>query len=244
MKIKTMIVDDNANILNSLKKHLESINYIDLIYSTMDSEDFLEMVFELNPDLVIMDIDMPRLSGIELGKRLRDQLPFLEIVFVTSHGEYMKDAFSVYASDFIEKPYNLERLEHTLSRIANKLNISEEVFEIKVQKTVRHIRISEIVFFEAFKRKTTIYTDSEVIEADYTFKDLIDIFNSNLLYKSSRSFCINLQKVDSINPFSRTSYEVSFKNSDNTAVLSKNQYDEFRELIKTKANNEKALTTD
>ncbi len=120
MKIKTMLVDDNPNILNSLRNRLESISFIDLIYSTMDSEDFLDMVFELNPDLVIMDIDMPRLSGIELGQRLRDQLPFLEIVFVTSHGEYIKDAFSVYASDFIEKPYDLERLEHTLNRIAKK----------------------------------------------------------------------------------------------------------------------------
>ncbi len=235
MKIKTMIVDDNANILNSLKKHLEQIDYIDLLYATMDSEDFLEMVFELNPDLVIMDIDMPRLSGIELGKKLRDQLPFLEIVFVTSHGEYIKDAFSVYASDFIEKPYDIERLKTTLGRIAQKLNVSEEVFEIKSQKTIRHIRISEIVYFEAFKRKTVIHTDAESIEADYTFKDLLDIFDSKLLYKSSRSFCINLMKVDSIKDFSRTSYEVSFKNSDHYAVLSKKQYDEFRELIKQKS---------
>ena len=73
MKIKTIIVDDNVQILNSLKNHLVNFDYIDLIHSTLDSEDFLEVVLEEKPDLVIMDIDMPRLNGIELGKILREK---------------------------------------------------------------------------------------------------------------------------------------------------------------------------
>ena len=232
MKIKTIIVDDNVQILNSLKNHLVNFDYIDLIHSTLDSEDFLEVVLEEKPDLVIMDIDMPRLNGIELGKILREKLPYLEIVYVTSHGEYIKEAFTVYASDFIEKPYDLERLKLTLNRIAKKMNATENIYEIKSHKTIRHVRVSEIICIEAFKRKTTIYTDKDTFEADYSLKDLIALLDSKHIYKSARSFCLNLLKVDSIKPFSRTSYEISFKNSDVTALLSKIQYDEFRELLK------------
>jgi len=233
MKIKTMIVDDNKEILESLIGHLEQIDYIDLLYSTRDSEDFLEVVIEKKPDLVIMDIDMPRLNGIEIGTILRDQLPYLEIVYVTSHGEYIKDAFQVYASDFLEKPYDFLRLKTTLERIAKKLNIKETVYEIKAQKSIRHIRISEIICIEAFKRKSIIYTDKEEFEADYAFNDLIELLDSKYVYKSARSFAVNLLKVESIQPFSRTSYEITFNQSDVKALLSKNNYDEFRTLIKS-----------
>lgn len=232
MKIKTIIVDDNKEILESLIKHLNQIDYIDLIYSTLESEDFLDMVREMKPDLVIMDIDMPELNGIELGKILRDEVPYLEIVYVTSHGEYIKEAFEVYASDFIEKPYNLERLKLTLGRIAKKLNVTEQVYEVKSQRSIRHLRISEILCIEAFKRKSTVYTDTDCFEADYSFNELIDLLDSQYIYKSARSFAVNILKIESIQPFSRTSYEIKLKNSDVTAMLSKNSYDEFRELIK------------
>lgn len=232
MKIKTIIVDDNKEILDSLIKHLLQVDYIDLIHSTLDSEDFLETVLEESPDLVIMDIDMPRLSGIELGKILREKLPYLEIVYVTSHGEYMREAFEVYASDFLEKPYDFSRLKSTLERIAKKLNITEEVYEIKSQRNIRHLRVSEILCIEAFKRKSIIYTDTEEIEADYAFNDLIILLDSKYIYKSARSFAVNLLKVDSIQPFSRTSLEIVLRGSETKPLLSKNNYDEFRTLIK------------
>lgn len=232
MKIKTIIVDDNKQILDSLVKHLDQFDYIDLIYSTLDSEDFLETVLEQTPDLVIMDIDMPRLSGIELGKILREKLPYLEIVYVTSHGEYMKEAFEVYASDFLEKPYDISRLKSTLERIAKKLNVTEEVIEVKSQKIIRHLRVSEIICLEAFKRKSIIYTENEEIEADYAFNDLLELLASKYIYKSARSFAVNILRVESIQPFSRTSLEIIMRGTDMKPLLSKNNYDEFRAIIK------------
>lgn len=232
MKINTIIVDDNKDILVSLEKHLEQFDYINLVYSTLDSEDFLEVVLEKKPDLVIMDIDMPRLTGIELGKILREQLPYLEIVYVTSHGEYIKEAFEVYASDFLEKPYDIDRLKTTLGRIAKKLNVTEQVYEVKSHKATLHLRVSEIICIEAFKRKSIVYTDRECIEVDQAFNDLINQLSSEYIYKTARSFAVNLLKVNSVQPFSRTSLEISFYNSDATALLSKTQYDEFREQLK------------
>lgn len=232
MKIKTIIVDDNKQILDSLINHLEQFTYIDLVHSTLDSEDFLEVVLDMTPDLVIMDIDMPRLNGIELGKILREKLPYLEIVYVTSHGEYMKDAFEVYASDFLEKPYDISRLKLTLERIAKKLNITEEIIEVKSQKNIRHLRISEIICLEAFKRKSIIYTEKEEIEADYPFNDLLELLDSKYIYKSARSFAVNILRVESIQPFSRTSLEIIMRGTTMKPLLSKNNYDEFRTVIK------------
>lgn len=232
MKINTMIVDDNKEFLDRLVEHLKPIDYVNLIYATMDSEDFLETALEMKPDLVIMDIDMPRISGIELGKVLRQELPFLEIVYVTSHGEYIQSAFEVYASDFLEKPYNSTRLEQTLDRIKKKLNIKEKTFEVKSQKLIRHIRVSEIIYFEAFKRKVIVHTDTEEFEVDHSFNDFINMLSHDMIYKTSRSYAVNLVKVKSIEPFSRTSYEIKFMDSQVTALLSKNNYDEFRLKIK------------
>ena len=144
----------------------------------------------------------------------------------------MREAFQVYASDFLEKPYDISRLKTTLERIAKKLNVTEEVFEIRSQKNICHIRISEILCIEAFKRKSIIYTDHDTIEADHAFNDLVQLFASKYIYKSARSFAINLLKVESIQPFSRTSLEVTLRGSDIKPLLSKNNYDEFRDLIK------------
>jgi two-component system LytT family response regulator len=144
----------------------------------------------------------------------------------------MREAFEVYASDFLEKPYDFSRLKSTLERIAKKLNITEEVYEIKSQRNVRHLRVSEILCIEAFKRKSIIYTDTEEIEADYAFNDLIILLDSKYIYKSARSFAVNLLKVDSIQPFSRTSLEIVLRGSETKPLLSKNNYDEFRTLIK------------
>jgi two-component system LytT family response regulator len=233
MKLNTIIVDDNKEILESLINHLNRVDFVELMYHTMDSEDFLEVVLEKKPDLVIMDIDMPRLNGIELGKILREKIPYIEIVYVTSHGEYIKNAFEVYASDFLEKPYDFERMKHTLDRIAKKLNIAEEVIEVKSQKKTLHIRVSEIVAIEAFKRKTIVHTDTEEVIVDSAFNELLDMLESDYIYKSARSFAVNLLKVVGIQPYSRTSYEIELKNMDATAMLSKNQYDEFREKLKS-----------
>lgn len=236
MKIRTIIVDDNKEILETLKSHLIPINYVELVYSTLDSEDFLEVALEEKPDLVIMDIDMPRLSGIELGKLLRKNLPYLEIVYVTAHSEYIHSAFEVYASDFLVKPYDAHRLNKTLERIKNKLNISETVYEVKTQKTTRHIRVSEIVCVEASKRKSMVYTDTDEFEVDETFNEFLAKLDNPLIYKSARSYAINLSKVKSIEPFSRTSYEVTFFTSKATGLLTKNNYDDFRLKIKELAN--------
>lgn len=233
MKLNTIIVDDNKDILESLKQHLSRFDYVNLLYATMDSEDFLEVVLEKKPDLVIMDIDMPRLTGIELGKILREHLPFIEIVYVTSHGEYIKDAFEVYASDFLEKPYDHERLSITLSRIAKKLQVKEKTIEVKSQKNTFHIRVSEIICIEANKRKSLIYLENDTIEVASSFNELLEEIESDYIYKSGRSYAVNLVKVKGIQPYSRTSYEVQFRNSDITALLSKSQYDEFKEQLKT-----------
>ncbi|MBN2797192.1 MAG: response regulator transcription factor [Clostridia bacterium] len=233
MKLNTIIVDDNKEILESLKKHLSRFDFVNLLYATMDSEDFLEVVLEKKPDLVIMDIDMPRLTGIELGKIIREHLPYIELVYVTSHGEYMREAFEVYASDFLEKPYDHDRLAVTLNRIAKKLQIKEKTIEVKSQKNTYNIRVSEIICIEASKRKSIIYLENDTIEVTSAFNDLLNEIDASFIYKSGRSFAINLVKVEGIQPYSRTSYEIKFQNTDVTALLSKSQYDDFKEQLKS-----------
>jgi len=77
-----------------------------------------------------------------------------------------------------------------------------------------------------------VYTDTDTFEVDQTFNDFIQLLDSSLIYKSARSYAVNLSKVKSIEPFSRTSFEVTFLQSDTTGLLSKNNYDDFRSKLK------------
>jgi len=232
MKLRTIVVDDQDELRSIAVKALQQIDLVDVIYSTCEPADFLKAVLSEKPDLLIMDIDMPDMNGIELAEKIQSELPDIEIVYVTSHDEYIRDAISVYATDFITKPLDQARLCETIERIARKLNITGSAFEIRSNKSTVLICINELFFVEAQNKKVLVHTTKGIYEADHSLKEIIAMIESQHMYQSGRSFYINLTKVNSVVPFNRTSLEITFNGTENTALLSKKQYDEFRDLIK------------
>ncbi|MDF2596055.1 MAG: response regulator containing CheY-like receiver and domain [Clostridia bacterium] len=123
--MKVVIIDDSQSMLIILKKifgKMSDIQVVGAFQSVNQAEDFLN---ENLVDVVFIDINMPKESGIDFAKRVLQERGSTEIVFITSHKEYALEAFEVYAFDYIVKPISMERLYKTINRIKDKKTLPD-----------------------------------------------------------------------------------------------------------------------
>jgi two-component system response regulator DegU len=161
-KIKILIVDDHQLIVNGLKAMLEPIDGLEIIGEANDGKEAILKATELNPDVIIMDISMPILSGIEASKLILQKRPEIKILALTQHeeGEYVLQMINAGAygyllknsrkEEFIEAIYSIYRGEKYFSKkISNillnnllqskKINIEENKTEVSLTKREKEI---------------------------------------------------------------------------------------------------------
>ncbi|GED68152.1 hypothetical protein BRE01_18540 [Brevibacillus reuszeri] len=126
--MKAILVDDEQLPLLHLQKVLErDIAGIEVIGTYSDPLMALEMVKNLKPNVVFLDINMPGISGLEIGEQLQAYDSPPEIVFVTGYDKYAVEAFELCALDYIMKPVQLNRLQKTIERLRKRLKSDHEV---------------------------------------------------------------------------------------------------------------------
>ncbi|WP_127462253.1 response regulator [Paenibacillus elgii] len=122
--MKAILVDDEHLALIGLKKAIErEASEVEIVASYSYSTEVMAGVLAHRPDVVFLDIHMPDINGLNLGKQIQAVVPGTEIVFVTSYDKYAVQAFELYALDYIVKPLQKERLRQTILRIKEKLAI-------------------------------------------------------------------------------------------------------------------------
>jgi two-component system LytT family response regulator len=121
--LTAIIVDDEPLALEGLRLRLEKIPEINVIAEASDGDQAIHLCNSLTPDVLFLDLRLPGLNGIEVVQALQsDTLPM--IVFVSAYGEYAIDAFELNAIDYVLKPANLGRLQKTVERIMQRVNIT------------------------------------------------------------------------------------------------------------------------
>ncbi len=231
MKLRTMIVDDEPVALKTVLKLMRQTPDFDVTFFTEDPQEFLKAVLEERPEVAVMDIDMPALSGLEISAAIRENHPDCEILFVTAHNEYARDAFSVYAFDYIEKPVDPSRFFKTLDRLRKKYGLLGRRLELPCGRETLLLAMDRILAVEAEGRKTLIHTEDGTHECTLGLGEVEPYLEGPDFYKSSRSFIVNLRAVTAVQPESRTSYRVVLTGG-KVAYLSKRHYEEFRARLK------------
>ena len=121
-EIRILIGDDDPGMLLVMRKLIERAEGYTLVGEAKNGDELISLFDELHPDVVLMDVEMPALSGIECGKAIQDRSPKTIIIFATAHEEYMKSAFELYAFDYLVKPFTLERALNTLRLARERLS--------------------------------------------------------------------------------------------------------------------------
>lgn len=230
--LQVIVAEDNEVLRKEIINLISKIDEFEIIYSTDNGRDLFNALKKNRPDVVITDIDMPGMNGIEAVKTVRAEMPDTEIVFISAYDMFLRQAVHLYAFDFIEKPLDSARFIETLERIKRRRLTTDKMIEFKTHGSLTLIKASDLYFVEASKKNTNVFSENGEFTSTYSLKEFEKLLIEEFFFKSSRSYIVNLKKVRGIKPISRTSFEINFDKDEWKAYLSKNRYDEFRSKLK------------
>ncbi len=232
MILRTLIVDDQLEMRKMMKQILDEIPYVKVVGEAKNGLELLDFSLELSPDVIFIDIEIPGINGIEAAKEIRKRDPNVHLVFATGYRDYTGEAFDVYATDYMQKPYSRERIIQTLERIKSSIKKEkgddEKLLSIVSNRNKRYIKLGDILFIESTNRRIYIFTEHEEIECNETLHEI----NGQLDYRFMRthkSFIVNLERIRSVKPLTRTSYSIYFDALDQTACVAKDLLEEMVE---------------
>lgn len=157
-----------------------------------------QFLFEYADDpcgLLLLDIEMGGISGMELAKKLRAGGDMLPIIFITGYSDYISEGYDVEALHYLLKPVEKERLFSVLDRYAVRRQRSEEII-LSTSEGVRRVPAESIAYVEAFGRKTAVnLRDKTVLECNMSISEFE---NFSGFIHCHRSYIVNLEQIRSI----------------------------------------------
>lgn len=228
MGIKTIICDDNEKARYILCEYIKRLGMdeIEIIGQATGGFNLIDMCNHLSPDLILLDIDMPLINGIQAAKEILSFLPDVNFIFITAYPSYSIESFEVHPFDYILKPVIIERLGVSLEKFIQKFPKKQDAEVNQLVSFISNyndysIPQNDILFIERTGRKLLIHTVNEQIELNSSLKNFECKLNPKIFIRAHNSYLINIQAVSKIKKGIGKSYEVQFKNYDKIAYINK-----------------------
>jgi len=225
MPIRTLIVDDESPARERLRRMLANIEGIEVVGEAESGVQAVDMIEERNPDLLLLDIQMPGLDGFEVVEALAD--PPL-VIFVTAYDEYAIRAFEVQALDYLLKPFSQERLERAVCRAREELIEERDFAEqlapllesladqgqyatrlaVRDRDRVRVLRVDEIDWIDAEREEVFVHVGEESHPIRRTLSQLEARLDPACFFRAHRSAIVNLDRVQEIIPWFKGSHRL------------------------------------
>jgi len=219
--IRALLVDDEQTARERLRHMLVAIPDVQVIGEAADGVEAIARIGELRPDLVLLDIQMPACSGLDVVASL--PLPRPRIVFCTAFDQYAVDAFELHAVDYLLKPVNRVRLAHAVERVRESGGSETAGLERALQEVrtatarllartgdrYRVIPLQDAVYFSSEDRLTSLHTRDRVYLLDPTLNDLEERLDPACFFRVSRAAIVNLNAVTEVLPLAGGVAEVA-----------------------------------
>ncbi len=223
--MRTLIVDDEAPARERLKRLLAEVQGVDLVGEAADGQQALEMIENLGPDLVLLDIQMPGLDGFEVIEALEDPPP---IIFVTAYDEYAIRAFEVHALDYLLKPYSRARLEQAVRRAEAVLD-EEETFAARLEPLleslaalghyltrlavwdcdrIRVLDAGSVDWIGVEGEGALVHVGEDAYPVRRTLAELASRLDPATFFRAHRSVIVNLDRVQEVIPWFKGSHKL------------------------------------
>ena len=199
-----LIVDDNKIARTTMKQLASQVKDIVLVGECANAMDAYNLLQAQQVDLILLDIEMDGMTGLELAKNLGNKRPI--IVFTTSKKEYAAEAFELNVADYIVKPVTPSRFMQTIDKVRDilqsnveefKLNDEEFIF-IRDSNIVRRLKLDEILFAEAMGDYVKLHTLQKYYAIHATLKSVEERLPVLKFIRVHRSFIVAINKIDTI----------------------------------------------
>jgi DNA-binding LytR/AlgR family response regulator len=200
-KIKCLIVDDEPPAIRLLEKYVAKVAFLELVTTTTNSLEALQIIENQNIDLVFLDIQMPNLTGIQLSKIVKGKV---KIIFTTAYPQFALESYDLDAVDYLLKPFEFERFYQAVLKVKSddkivieKSKISEFIF-IKTgnKNSFEKVYINDICYVESLKNYVAIHLKDKQIITYNTLKHIEEYLGKNDFVKTHKSFIIAINHID------------------------------------------------
>lgn len=202
-KLQCIIADDEPIARQIIENYIESLPNIEIVASCKNAFEVLEIVQEQTIDLLFLDINMPKLSGLSLLKTMQ-QKP--AVIITTAYSEYALEGFELAVTDYLLKPFSLERFlqavhkvtlqqklkEAPISVMPERVEVATSLF-VKSDKKIIKINLDEIRYIEAYGNYIKIFTN-EMVLTPQTLSDFLQQLPESFL-QIHKSYVINFNQL-------------------------------------------------
>jgi two-component system LytT family response regulator len=244
-KLRTIIIEDEAPARELLKHYLKDYNEIEVIAECPDGFAGLKSISEMKPDLIFLDIQMPKLTGFEMLEVLEERP---EIIFTTAYDQFAIKAFELNAVDYLLKPYHKERLKEAISKVVEKTGsgkedrkptgellsksprLSSPLSRIVVRKanSINIIPIDQIRYVEAQDDYVMIYHSAGKALKQKTMKFYEDNLPKADFVRIHRSYIVNVVEIKRIEPYGKDNH-IAILHSGDKLPVSRAGYKQLKE---------------
>ena len=206
--INCIIVDDEQHAIDILIHYIKQTPYLNLVGSTTNPIEALQLVVELKPDLVFLDIQMPELSGIDFIKAINGKA---KVILTTAYSEFALEGYELDVVDYLLKPIRLPRFLSAVQKAMKGIGEPEGTVNAKVQEEddyifvkteskgkLLKINLDEIDYIEGMKNYVAIYRGGQKTLVYTSMKDLEEKLSPKMFIRVHKSFIIPINRITGI----------------------------------------------
>ena len=241
--IKVIIIDDEPLARSIVREYLEAYSDIQILAECGDGFEGVKAITAHEPDLIFLDIQMPKINGFEMLELL-DKMP--SVIFTTAFDEYALKAFDIHAIDYLLKPFNKERFDKALTRwrelqppVNNTPALLETLSEneqqpqrvvIKLNNKIKIIPFSDIIYIEAAEDYVFIHTAEGRFMKHKTMTFFEQALDKNVYVRCHRSFIVNVQLINRLEVYEKDSH-VAILTTGAKVQVSKSGYQRLKSVL-------------
>lgn len=230
--MKILIVDDEKLARARLKRMLGTLE-VQVVDEAKNADEAIEAVKNREYDVAFLDINMPEVSGLELGYELKYLNENLAIIFQTAYEEHALKAFDIGAVAYLVKPYSLEQVKDALARVQKKSADIEENSDLRIlSKTGESyllLKPEEISYVKADLSEVMIRSAKGFSYYAQKISDLEKKLEPFNFVRVHRSYLVNIDEIKDITTIEQSKLRFSFKNCSDTVESSKDGAKAFRD---------------
>lgn len=198
MPLQCIVVDDERPALLILEKFINQSPDLELAASFQNPLEALQYLRTHSADLLFLDINMPRLSGISLVQVLPEKIP---VIFTTAYPEYAVEGFELQALDYLVKPFSFERFLRAISRLPAQEHSSpgkevDPFLLIRADRKIHRIAQADILYLEAYGDYVKVHTAQHYLLPKERLSRLEEKLDPGIFLRAHRTFIVNLNAID------------------------------------------------